>query len=396
VAPARRHALEVLIGLAFAVFLGVSCSASDSASPAREDSSSVASPTTDAESLDSATQSNGAEPTGSDNTEPAEATDVDAQASPRPSLVTTDFASIDDVDAGEQIRDAQGNLIAIYGFTNWSESFANLSDEAQTGFPFFGDVEALADPSLELVALDVGMCSAGIDATGFGTAEFFVHDSPDHVLSAEPVRDRGVLARHPVIHPSFGFPSAAECTRGWLPALWGGDGDPAIARYVLTTRVSVDAEIERHLYQWKLPVLEQGAQANDELFGIGQTVTFNDGTLQGTTVVVDGWAELIGSASDFEGVRRVGVSLNYCPATARLPEFGLAIDGWNLISPVAESDLLGGRVADDVTATCFDGWLEFDVPFGGIPTAFFASDGVNATTGYAEWSLENGALPTPG
>jgi len=124
-------------------------------------------------------------------------------------------------------------------------------------------------------------------------------------------------------------------------------------------------------------------------------VTFNDGTLEGTTVVVDGWAEFIGVESSIEGARVVGVSVSYCPATGRLPEFGLAVDGWNLVAPLAESDLLGGRTADDVTTECFEGWLEFDVPYGGIPTAFFASDGVNVTTGYAEWSLADGALPAP-
>ena len=112
-------------------------------------------------------------------------------------------------------------------------------------------------------------------------------------------------------------------------------------------------------------------------------------------MTVDGWAELIGAETAIDGTRLVAVSLTYCPASQSLPDFGLVVDGWALVSPDPASDLLGGAVADDPSQDCFDGWLEFVVPFGGVPTAFFASDGVDRIDGYAEWSLENAALAAP-
>ena len=386
---------RALFWLAAAVFLVVSCSSGEpaaSSDSAETPSATAANDPNDSDSSDSsATPGSADEPGGPDDTAEADSAPV---PTPGPTLADADLASLDDVEVGEQVRDEQGNLIAIYGFRNWSTPFGELTDQAQADFSFFGDVDALADPSLELIALDVGMCSAGIDAAAVGTAEFFVHDSPDHVLSSDRVRDRGVLARHPVVQPGFQFPRAAECTRGWLPVLWSGVDDPTVARYVLTTRESPSGPIERHVYQWDLELITESGQP-DELFGLGQTVTFNDGLLEGTTVVVDGWAEIVGAEADVEGTRIVSVSLSYCPVAGRLPQFGLAVDGWNVVSPRADSDLLGARSVDDASTECFDGWLEFGVPFGGIPTGFFVSDGVNANIGYAEWSLENGALPAP-
>jgi len=332
----------------------------------------------------------------------SETPDPTATAVP-PTLADADLASVTDLGVGVQVQDEQGNLIAIYGFAEWPQPFADLSNETQAEFPFFGDVEALVDPVTELMVLDVGICSAGIDASAFGTAEFFVHGAPDEVLSEDPVLDRGVLASHPVVQPGFDFPSAAECARGWLPVLWSSPEPPATARYVLTTRASASADIERHVYQWDIggEVLNAPAEVaddvdlSDELFSPGQTVTFNQGPLAETTVVVDGWSELVGAESGVDGTRLVAVSLTFCPSSVRLPEFGLAVDGWNLLAPRTGSDLLGARAAGDPSQNCFDGWLEFEVPYGGVPTGFFASDGASATLGYAEWTLDGAALAPP-
>lgn len=323
-----------------------------------------------------------------------------AAATATPTLADENLASVVDLAAGAQVEDEQGNLLAIYGFAEWPEPFGALSDQAQAAFPFFGDVSALGDSGTELVVLDIGICSAGIDASAFGTAEFFVHERPDDVLSTDAVLDRGMLARHPVVQPGFDFPASAECARGWLPVLWSGSEPPSTARYVLTTRASAAADVERHVYQWDIEGEAIAAPADSaadsiEQFGIGQTVTFNDGRLAETTVVVSGWTELVGADAGTDGTRLVAVSLNFCPKTLVMPEFGLAIDGWNLVAPRPGSDLLGALAAGDPTLNCFDGWLEFVVPFGGVPTAFFASDGVNPTSGYAEWSLEGAALAPP-
>lgn len=323
-------------------------------------------------------------------------------AVPEPTLADQGVASIVDLQAGQQVEDAQGNLIAIYRIAEWPEPFAALSDQAQADFPFFGDVQAVVDPGSKLLVLDVGMCAAGVDFNGFGTAEFFVHESLTEGLSTDPVLNRGVQARHPVVRPGFGFPSPAECRRGYLPVLWSGDQAPHVARYVLATRATAGADIERHVYQWELDVATiddaqsdaDPVESQDESFGIGQTVTFNNGRLTDSTVVVDGWAELIGAASSIEGTRLVAVSLDFCPAASSLPEFGLGVDNWNIVAPM-DQDVLGAAAALDPAENCFDGWLEFAIPFGSVPTAFFASDGANANTGYAEWSLVDAALSAP-
>ena len=57
--------------------------------------------------------------------------------------------------------------------------------------------------------------------------------------------------------------------------------------------------------------------------------------------------------------------------------------------------MLGAAAALDPTVNCFGGWLEFAIPFGSVPTAFFVSDGENASTGYAEWSLVDAGLAAP-
>lgn len=328
-------------------------------------------------------------------------------AVPEPTLADDEaVTSITTMEPGTEVRDAQGNLIAIYGVAAWPETFEALADTAQADFPFFGDVADVADPESELVVLDVGMCAAGVNASGFGTAEFFLHGSAADQLSTDPLLGRGVLAHHPVVQPGFGFPAPAECIRGWLPVLWGSDQAPAVARYVLAIRTGASADVQRHVYQWNLDAPAADTDTDTETdtdndadvvtnsFAPGETVTFNQGRLGDTTVVVSGWAELIGAPSPIDGTRLVAVSIDFCPAAQRLPEFGLGADGWNLIAPL-DDDLFGATEAEDRSTSCFDGWLEFAVPFGAVPTSFFASDGGNAETGYAEWSLDTAALPAP-
>lgn len=384
-ASRKIHVMRCAISLLIIALFAVACSSNDPAEPAA--ATPEPSPQDQASGADDSVSTESPGPS----------------AVPEPTLSDEDVASVTSLEAGSQVEDAQGNLIVIYGVAEWPQTFDALSDTSQADFPFFGDVEDAADPTSELVVLDVGMCAAGINARGFGTAEFFVQESPTDALSTDPVLGRGVLALHPVVRPGFGFPAPAECTRGWLPVLWGGQQAPEVARYVLATRESASAEVERHVYQWELDVLSSDTNTETdssdtelagELFTAGQTVTFNEGLLDDTTIVVDGWSELVGAASPIDGTRLVAVSLDFCPASQRMPQFGLGADGWNVIAPV-DGDLFGATGAEDPTTSCFAGRLEFAVPFGAVPTAFFASDGANAVDGYAEWSLVNAAIPAP-
>jgi len=381
----RRHARQAFPAVLLVLLVVLGCSTPDPVQPV---------PTSSNQADQAQSDQSDAAQGGSDSSLLPEAAEsaTPAAAAAEPTLADQEIASVTDLKVGEQIADAQGNLISVYGYVTWSEPFAALSDAAQAGFPFFADVEALGDPGTALLVLDVGMCSAGLDVSGFGTAEFFVHASADEVLSADRVLDRGILTRHPVVTPGFDFPTSATCNRGWLPVLWSGDADPSTARYVLTTRESAAEEIERHVYQWDLS--DSGidpaglADVEDTRFGSGQEVTFNDGVLSETTVTLRGWAELIGLDSPVEGTRVIGVAINWCPSASAQTEFGVGVDGWNVVMPL---------VADKPAADqgCFDEWFEFAIPLGGVPSSFFVSDGLDATNGYAEWSLENAAIAAP-
>ena len=406
------------------ILLAVSCSSNEpirpSPTPGPEDSAGAPGEEETAESAtsDNPAQEVGPEPTtlgdngdgaadGDQADDPAQTDPVDpgqggsTSSNDPPQLRDQDLAVIENLEAGQQVTDAQGNIIAIYGIRDWPASFDALSDASQGRFPFVNDVSALGERN-RLVAIDVGICDAGIDSEGLGTAEFFAELDLEAPLGGTSSQNRALAVGHPVLQPGFGFPAAAECARGWLPVLRSGEEAPAVARYVLATRAPGDAEVERHVYQWSVSASAPGSNDTDnddlpagQVFQAGQTVTFNDSALVDSTVTVEGWAELIGAETGIEGTRMVAVSLSYCPASPLLPEFGLVVDGWGLVATTTSSDLLGGAVADDPSQSCFEGWLDFVVPFGGVPTAFFASDGADATNGYAEWSLENAALAAP-
>jgi len=325
-------------------------------------------------------------------------------ATPAPTLADNDVSSVNTVQAGAQIEDSQGNVVAVYGVQQWPEPFEALSDAVQEQFAFFGQAAVLNDPTRNIFALDVGMCSAGIDAAGEGTAEFFLQASPDDALSTVLDGNRELGLQHPIQQPAFQLPSTAECSRGWLPMMWSGDDAPELARYVLAFRPE-GGSIERHVYQWQIDrgtrsESVEDEQADDrtadvEQFAAGQTVTFNQGELSGTTVRVDGWAELVGVASMFDGTRQVAVSVQLCPVADGVPDFGLGVDGWNMIAPTDDGSLLGPQDETAPAPECYEDWLEFSVPFGAEPTSFFASDGERVDIGYAEWSLQRAALPAP-
>ncbi len=388
----RSHAVRGFWAIVVAFAVVVACSGDDA-------------------SQDDASQSDPPQATATAETAPDDAATVDSDSSAEPSddaagneaasPTATDApgpaddepASVTDLAAGEQVEDTQGNLIAIYGVAEWPRSFGGLTDQAQARFPFSADVDGANDPTARLVALDIGMCSAGIDVDGLATGEFFVHESATDALSRDPLLDRRVVVRHPVVQPSFVFPSTAECVRGWLPVLSSQDDTPEIARYVLAHRPSSGARVETHVYQWELAPVD--IEAADELFAAGQTVTFNEGALAETTVVLNGWAELVGQAAALDGTRMVGVSVELCPSSGTMPEFGLGVDGWNIVAPLESQGLLGTLGSAVTPPQCVDGWIEFAVPFGGTPTGFFATDGTTARSGYAEWSLADAAIATP-
>lgn len=306
-----------------------------------------------------------------------------------------DLAAFVELDAGEQVQDGVGNLIVVYEITVWPAGFEALSSDARAAFGFVDAIDRAVVVDHELYAVDVGLCAAGLDAGAGGTVDFYVHLEGDEPLAATDSVNRAAFGTEPVALPGFTFPAAAQCARGWLPVYWDRAEPPGIVRYVLSARNEA-GEVEESVYQWDVATSAVApATGEGERFAVGQTVTFNSGALQGSTVVVDGWAELVGTSSAIEGTRMVGLSLTVCPGGPEWPIFVLALDGWNLAVPVDLDDRLGAEAATTVAGECFEGWLEFAVPFGTTPTGFTASDGVDFVNGFAEWSLDGAALATP-
>ena len=322
---------------------------------------------------------------------------------PAPTSSTTDAAPVpiaDQVDArfdlaaGEQIEDEQGNLISVYGVAVWPQAYVEVDPFQRADVELFGDSETAWAASGPPVALDVGICAPS--ATGRvpdASADFIVSaDAEDPDL--EPTAASRPEATHPLVEPMLVLPEAAQCSRGWILVAGDSAGDPRFARYLLSLQPDEDGEVERYLYQWEVdstPVREAGGQARP-----GQTVTFNDGPLAGVTVQLEGWAELVDRDAPAPDTRLVGVSAEICTGeNGRWPEFGLAIDGWNLASRIVPAEGFGAAEPAPQGETCSEGWLEFAVPLGARPTAFFASDGADPIAGFASWSLTGGALPTP-
>lgn len=340
---------------------------------------------------------------GAGQSDPEEPTDETAQGATR-QLADDDPASVETVAAGDTITDAAGNLVVVHGAAMWPTAFDTMSEQAREQFPFLPDVAGSLGGDEQLIALDVSMCAAGIDATGAGTAAFTVHKSKD-----EPLSDASSLslssADYPIATPVFLLPGSAECARGWQTLVLDREAEGAqanVARYVLSSRNG--ASIEQHVYQWELDELDSveplvstasESSAYPQPFGVtarrGQTVTFRQGPLASGTVELNGWAELVGVDSPIADTRQIAVSFTPCaieaePAQAATIVIGLGIDGWQVVAPLAAIPELD---------SCEEVWVDFAIPYQAQPTSFFLADGTGASSGYAQWSLQGAAIAAP-
>ncbi len=294
----------------------------------------------------------------------------------RPELTLADDAvdSVTTVAAGSSVTDAAGNQVAVHAVRLLpQELLVRPEDQVRIG---------------QVAAIDISMCRAGAFATGDAVSvEFAVVDREDRPLTAlDPLA--GAL---PLIAPGFAVPEAGTCARGWLGVrIEAATGQ--VGRYVLA--VAGDDGVERHVYQWSGIPADGDIDPAGQLFERGETVTFNDGPLVGTTIRFQGWAELLDAQSP-AGTRQVGVLTEVCAATEDWPEFGLGVEGWNLVPVGDPADRLGADPLAPLSGSCFEGWLEFAVPFGQQPTGFTASDGIDRVDGVAAWTLDGAAIEGP-
>ena len=310
-------------------------------------------------------------------------------------LAESDFASVVSLRAGEPVEDVAGDVLTAYGVHRLPD---DLLDQLQ-GRDLFGNAEAAFETELQPAIVDLGMCAAGGVADA-SAVEFslFGNDFDEYV--ERPT----VFINHAIAHPPFVLPDPGECSRGWLLVLRESQS-PRAVRYLVSKRGD-DGAVERHLYQWSVPFtevlgdaspaaeIEAEPSASDRFF-IGQVVTFNEGPLARTTVTFNGWAEVAGGDTTEPDTRLVAVLAEVCTATEDWPEFGLGIDGWNLLAPIDPADRLGADAFSPLTGNCFEDWIEFGVPFGATPSSFFVADGVDPVNGYAEWTLSDAAIAPP-
>ncbi len=294
-------------------------------------------------------------------------------SAPVPTLDDDPTASVTTMEAGSIVTDAAGNQVAVHAVRALpADLLVRPEDQLRIG---------------QAAAMDISMCRSGALATGDAVSiEFAVVEADNAPLtSLDPLP--GTV---PLVAPGFDLPEPGACSRGWLAVhVDSADGD--VGRYVLV--LSGDDGIERHVYQWA-ELVDGDIDPAEQLFERGETVTFNQGPLIGTAIELQGWAELIGAQSP-AGTRQVGVLVEVCTATEDWPEFGLAVDGWNLVTVADPSDRLGADPLAPLTGSCFEDWVEFAVPFGQRPTGFTASDGIDRIDGVAAWTLERAAIDAP-
>ena len=291
-----------------------------------------------------------------------------------PTLTDADLASITTVDATVAVTDAAGNQVAIHSLRHLdADLLVRPEDQVRIG---------------PAVALDISMCRSG----EFATAEAVSIEFAAVVESSEPLTSVAPIAGPvPVIAPPFDLPEPGACARGWLAVRTGVDL-ASVGRYVLA--VARDEGTERHVYQWAGLPTDAPIDPTGQLFRRGELVTFNEGPLVGTTVELAGWAELIGAESP-AGTRQVGVAVEVCPATEDWPEFGLFVEGWNLVPVADPADRLGADPLAPLTGACFADWLEFAVPLGQRPSGLSVSDGIDPRNGAAAWTLDGAAINPP-
>lgn len=295
---------------------------------------------------------------------------------PTPSIADAELADVIELSAGERVIDASGNAVAVHSVTRLPLELVGSQ------VPVFDDRGDILTG--DLAALDISWCS-GTDP-GAGTVEFDLVDDLEQALTNAP----GLDAAFAPVAPGFALPDAGDCIRGWL-AVSASSPASNVARY-LRSATDQDGSTERVLFQWTVDVTEPDT---DDALVIGQTVTFNNGPLIGTSVELLGWSELLDAESPVAGARLVAVRLQVCTETEDWPEFGLSVEGWNLIAPVDPRDRLGADPLAALTGVCTEGWLEFAAPLGTAPSGFFISDGRDPIDGFALFSLAGAAVAPP-
>ncbi|MEM7094099.1 MAG: hypothetical protein AAF567_13925 [Actinomycetota bacterium] len=297
---------------------------------------------------------------------------------PAPNLDDDSPASVTTLQGGEDVVDLEGNLVTIH------EIRVQPDIDGSDGFT------PLTSPGTTLI--DVSMCAAGEfqNAAWAGNVEFQVVEQVDDPLRTALPAGLG----HAALYPAFAAPAPGACTRGWVPvvALGAPDADEAVARLVMSELGGTG--LERHVFQWQLTVDRELGDGEQAAARIGQIATFTRGSLVGTTIRFDGWAELI-DADAPEGMRLIGVLAEVCPATEDWPELGVRLGDWNLVEVLDPADRLGADPLAPIAGACFAGWSEFAIPLGVVATGFSAGDGADAVSGFAQWTFEGAAIAGP-
>jgi len=292
------------------------------------------------------------------------------------------------VESTAPVEDMHGNLLTVHGVRPWPAPYAALRPIGGV-LPLAGELDEQFVSATSLVAIDVSVCARTLGDVDVADTDGFFTVGAENAVPLPASGNGSLSSSDNSIEPGFIWPDVGECERGWIAAATTASiGSEMYVHY----RPTADDQGQRIL-TWRAAVNDAPVEAPTDAFAAGQTITFNGGELEGASLVVDGWAELLGAPAGPAGTRPVALSVQACPSNAGTwPAIGLSIDGWNLAeaAPRVVADL------DELTqsaGSCDNGWLIYDVPHGGRVTGAFVAE--RPGTPGAHWSLLGAALPDP-
>lgn len=293
------------------------------------------------------------------------------------------------IDDPGPVSDVHGNLLTVHAMQPWPAAYDELRPLSRGDIELAGSLDETFGAATSIAALDVSLCARTLgDVDVADTTGVFTIGNKLAVPSASA--GNGSLPNsHTSLQPGFSWPDVGQCSRGWVAV-----ATTANLRSELYAHYWPAGDDDgRHVLAWSVPASLTSLVESDASFGPGQTVTFNGGSLTGASVVIDGWAELVGAPAGADGTRPVGLLVQGCPAgSGAWPTIGLSIDGWNL-AEISSRTVVGLDEFSESSDACDTGWLIFDVPHGGRVTGAFVA-GEPGTPG-AHWSLSGAALPDP-
>lgn len=304
--------------------------------------------------------------------------------------------------------DGAGNTVTVHGFSEWPSALDPLDPFGNADLQLFGTSSLNAGASL--VAIDVEVCASvdqGVEEQFF-RSRFAPLESVDSELPGPDADPREAMVFDPVVSPSFVWPAAGECARGWQGLAWEIEAAAPGAALYTDISTAPDTFGERTLVRWELTG-DDSAMPPAVTTPRGEASSFASAGLADWNITVLGWS-WVPDANDatsavgtrfvppLDGTRLGAVALEWCSSgTSGPPTFGLQIDGWNLLPQFLRGGPWGPGYSEPEIGVdgCSAGWLPFEVPIGAAPTAVFVVDPIDRSAPRTSWDLVDGEIAPP-